>query len=38
MNYLRYDKGKRKVYNIDTDKILRYIVDIDFNGLYPSGY
>jgi hypothetical protein len=38
INYLRYDKGKRKVYSIDTDNVVTHIAGVDFNALFPSAY
>jgi hypothetical protein len=39
INYLKYDKGKRKVYRIDADSIVTHITEgVDFNALYPSTY
>jgi hypothetical protein len=38
INYLRYDKGKRKVYSIDGENVVTDITGVDFNALYPSAY
>jgi hypothetical protein len=38
INYLRYDKGKRKVYSIDTENVVAHIRCVDFNVLYPCTY
>jgi phage tail tube protein FII len=38
INYLKYDKEKRKVYSIDTENVVTHITGVDFNALYPSAY
>jgi hypothetical protein len=38
INYLKYDKEKRKVYSIDTENVVTHITGVDFNALYQSAY
>jgi predicted transcriptional regulator len=35
INYLKYDKGKRKVYSIDTDNVVTHLTGIDVDDLPP---
>jgi hypothetical protein len=38
INYLTYDKEKRKVYSRDTENVVTHITGVDFNAVYPSAY
>jgi hypothetical protein len=35
INYLKYDKEKRKVYSIETENVVAHITGVYFNAFYP---